>query len=65
MPNPKYRHGKARNRRDRAIWKKHIDHAGTIGTCANPECGKPVLPHHVCMACGFYKGRKAVNVKSE
>ncbi len=65
MPNPKYRHGKARNRKDRAEWRKRLDTAKSIGTCGNPECGKPVLPHHVCPACGFYKGRKAIEVKSE
>lgn len=65
MPNPKYRHGKTRNRKDRAIWRTRVDHATTWGTCGNPECGKPVLPHRVCGSCGFYKGRKAIEAKSE
>lgn len=25
------------------------------------KCGKPVLPHRACKACGFYRGREAVN----
>lgn len=27
-----------------------------------PKCGKPILSHMVCKACGFYKGVEAVNV---
>ena len=27
-----------------------------------PKCGKPTKPHIVCMHCGFYKGKEAVNV---
>ncbi|MFA6594369.1 MAG: 50S ribosomal protein L32 [Candidatus Buchananbacteria bacterium] len=27
------------------------------------QCGKPVLPHHACGACGNYKGRTAVKIK--
>ncbi|MBU0598155.1 50S ribosomal protein L32 [Patescibacteria group bacterium] len=25
-----------------------------LSTC--PKCKKPILPHHVCKFCGFYKG---------
>lgn len=25
---------------------------------ACPKCNEPVLPHHVCPACGHYKGRQ-------
>jgi len=24
------------------------------------HCGKPVLPHHVCDFCGYYRGREVV-----
>ncbi len=27
-----------------------------------PKCGKPVLPHTVCMNCGYYKGRQIIDV---
>jgi len=27
-----------------------------------PRCHSPRLPHQVCPACGFYKGREAVAV---
>ncbi|NMC61534.1 MAG: 50S ribosomal protein L32 [SAR324 cluster bacterium] len=26
--------------------------------CQN--CGEPVIPHRVCTACGYYKGRKVL-----
>ncbi len=26
------------------------------------KCGKPVLPHKVCLSCGFYKGREVLDV---
>ena len=29
-------------------------------TC--PKCGKMVLPHRACTACGTYKGRQVLNV---
>jgi len=31
-------------------------------TC--PRCRKPVLPHTVCLNCGFYKGREVIDVLS-
>ncbi|MBM3250804.1 MAG: 50S ribosomal protein L32 [Candidatus Nealsonbacteria bacterium] len=27
-----------------------------------PKCGKPILPHTVCQACGFYKGREVIDI---
>ncbi|MCB0335075.1 MAG: 50S ribosomal protein L32 [Bdellovibrionales bacterium] len=30
-----------------------------------PNCGETVLRHHVCMACGQYKGRQVVEVSAE
>ena len=28
----------------------------SLATCA--KCGEAVLPHRVCPACGYYKGRR-------
>lgn len=33
----------------------------TVTTC--PKCGKPLKPHTICKACGFYNGKKIINVK--
>ncbi len=29
-----------------------------------PNCGEIKLPHHVCGACGYYKGREVVEIDS-
>ena len=36
-----------------------------LGTC--PKCKKPVLPHHICKFCGYYKGQDILllDVKAE
>lgn len=33
------------------------------GVC--PNCGEPVLPHHVCGACGMYNGKQVVAAKDQ
>lgn len=37
----------------------------SLSTC--PKCKKPVLPHHVCKSCGYYKGQDILllDVKAE
>ncbi len=27
-----------------------------------PKCAKPVLPHNLCLNCGYYKGRQVIDV---
>jgi large subunit ribosomal protein L32 len=27
-----------------------------------PQCAEPYVPHRVCPACGFYKGRQVLTV---
>ena len=34
-----------------------------LTTCS--KCGKPVLPHTVCLSCGYYKGREIIDVLKE
>jgi large subunit ribosomal protein L32 len=29
------------------------------------QCDAPALPHRVCPACGFYKGRQVLNVEAK
>ncbi|MDR2567873.1 MAG: 50S ribosomal protein L32 [Mycoplasmataceae bacterium] len=36
--------------------------APVLGVCS--KCGKPVKSHRVCPYCGFYKGRKVLEVKA-
>ncbi|MCJ7642483.1 MAG: 50S ribosomal protein L32 [Desulfobacterales bacterium] len=30
-----------------------------------PQCHEPLLPHHICLHCGFYKGKEVVPVEEE
>jgi large subunit ribosomal protein L32 len=32
---------------------------------ACPQCAAPYVPHRVCPACGYYKGRQVITVKAE
>lgn len=34
-----------------------------VNTSPCPKCGKPIQSHHVCQACGFYDGKKIIDVK--
>jgi large subunit ribosomal protein L32 len=31
-----------------------------LGKC--PQCGEPAIPHRICPACGFYKGRQVLSI---
>ncbi|MBI5501749.1 MAG: 50S ribosomal protein L32 [Deltaproteobacteria bacterium] len=63
MPVPKKRKSPARRDRRRANHDKVTMPPMTY--CANPECGAPVLPHHVCPECGQYRGEAVIEVVSE
>jgi len=57
MPIPKQRHTQGRRNRRRSHLKLKKK---TLSGC--PKCGEPILPHHVCTFCGFYKGKEMVDV---
>lgn len=63
MPVPKKRKSPARRDRRRANHDKVAMPPMTY--CTNPECGAPVLPHHVCAECGQYRGAAVIEVVSE
>ncbi len=54
---PKKKHSRARRNRRRAHWKITPP---TLTEC--PRCHEMKRPHHVCISCGYYKGRKVANV---
>lgn len=33
--------------------------------CTNPECNEVILANRVCKKCGFYYGKKVLDVKTE
>jgi large subunit ribosomal protein L32 len=57
MANPKRRHSKSRTRKRRAH-----DYLTPPSLSVCGHCGAQVLPHRVCPACGYYKGRKVLEV---
>jgi len=57
MGVPKRKVSKARYRTRRSANRYH---APQLNVCAN--CGAACIPHRVCPACGFYKGRQIVSV---
>jgi large subunit ribosomal protein L32 len=59
MANPKNRHSKTRKRLRRTHWKLVLP---SMSTC--PQCHEPKLPHRVCAHCGYYGGRKILEVKA-
>lgn len=57
MAVPKQRHTKSRRNKRRAnIFLK----SPVLTVCK--KCGKPVLPHIVCLNCGYYKGVEVIDV---
>lgn len=59
MAVPKRKTSKARrDTRRSAVWKLEVP-----GIVACPNCGAYHLPHRVCKACGYYNGRKVLDVK--
>jgi large subunit ribosomal protein L32 len=57
MAVPRNRTSNARKNSRRA---HHAKSPKQLATCAN--CKNPMLPHRICISCGFYDGRKAVDV---
>jgi large subunit ribosomal protein L32 len=39
--------------------------AASIRTQPCARCGSPKLPHRVCPSCGYYAGKKRVEVEEE
>jgi len=55
MAVPKRRVSKQRRDNRRAHWKLVLP-----GLVVCPQCHEAKLPHRICRACGFYKGREVI-----
>lgn len=55
MPTPKKK--KSKSKRDMRRSHDSIK-MPNLATC--PQCHEPVLPHHVCLECGTYDGKKII-----
>ncbi len=60
MAVPKRKTSKARRDSRRANWKISVP-----GIVACPQCHEPKLAHRVCKKCGYYHGRKAVELTTD
>ena len=58
MPVPKRKTPRAKTRHRRAHWKSA---APTYSAC--PQCRQAKAPHLVCRNCGYYAGRRAIDVE--
>ncbi|HAA37245.1 MAG TPA: 50S ribosomal protein L32 [Firmicutes bacterium] len=58
MAVPKRKTSKARRNKRRTHWKLTVP-----GLISCPQCHEPKLPHRVCVHCGHYKGREAVEIE--
>ena len=58
MANPKRRHSNTRTRLRRAHDFLKIK---SLSIC--PQCQAPILPHRVCPACGYYRGKQVISIK--
>lgn len=58
MAVPKRKTSKQRKHKRRTHWKLAVP-----GLISCPQCHEPKLPHRVCVHCGFYKGREAVETE--
>jgi len=60
MAHPKRRHSKARKNKRRT--HKHLS-APQLNKC--PNCGAPKIAHRICLSCGYYDGKKILDIKKK
>jgi len=58
MALPKRRHSKARGRKRRTHWK-----VNSLNLTPCPQCKNLKIPHRVCPVCGYYNGKKVLEIE--
>ncbi len=58
MPLPKRRHSRQRGRKRRTHYKATVP---SMIDCEN--CGEKKVIHHICPACGYYRGSQVTEGK--
>lgn len=59
MPTPKKK--TTRSKRDMRRSHDALDRV-TVHNC--PNCGALFKPHHICLSCGYYKGKEVVAARA-
>jgi large subunit ribosomal protein L32 len=62
MALQKRRLGMSRVRHRRSSWAASFKKP-LVASC--PKCGAPKAQHRVCLACGYYKDQKIIDVVTE
>ena len=60
MPNPMRKHTPHRQGNRRSHWKLVVP-----GTTQCQQCARRILPHRVCLHCGYYRGRQVIVIPSK
>ena len=63
MPVPKKKTSKAKRDMRRAHHKMSLKFLPSLVEC--PNCHEIVMSHRVCLNCGYYRGRKVLELKEE
>jgi large subunit ribosomal protein L32 len=58
MAVPKRKVSKTRRQKRRSHWK-----AQPPGLSKCPKCDEMMLPHRACPHCGYYRGRKVLDIE--
>ena len=60
MAVPKRKVSRARrDKRRSSVWKLDVP---SLSKCT--QCGELKMPHRVCPACGFYKGKEVIKIEA-
>ena len=51
---------KSKSKRD---MRRSHDHIKLPNPTLCPQCQEPILPHHVCLQCGTYKGKTIIKIE--
>ncbi len=51
---------KSKSKRD---MRRSHDHVKMPAVSFCPQCNEPVLPHHVCLQCGTYRGKSIIDTE--
>ncbi len=51
---------KSKSKRD---MRRSHDHLKMSEVTLCPQCQEPVLPHHVCLQCGTYRGKTIIKTE--